>query len=281
MTTPTNLFARPADVYVGPTGATEPANALVVPSSPFRHTGITGAAATLTIGQSYTDLVGEQSAMPYGAELSEQMTSVTVSFAELTLTNLRTALNQANPTGTSEVQTINLGTATAGSITITFDGQTTGAIAFNASAATVQTALESLSNINPGDVVVTGGPLPATITLTFGGAYAGTDVPQVTVAPTGLTGGTVTVATSTAGAPGPSLGISGRLLNAVPNYSSVLLRGPKPGGGMRHVVVRRTLSTENVALSWKKGEQTFIPVTFKAYYVSDTIDAVFIDDRQS
>jgi hypothetical protein len=101
--------------------------------------------------------------------------------------------------GASEVQTLNLGAATAGTITITFAGQTTGAIAFNASAATVQTALIALSNVNPGDVVVTGGPLPGTITLTFGGQYANTNVAQITVTPTGLTGGTVTVNTTTGG----------------------------------------------------------------------------------
>lgn len=101
--------------------------------------------------------------------------------------------------GASEVQTINLGAATAGTIAITFDGETTAAIAFNATAATVQTALEALSNVNPGDIAVTGGPLPGAITLTFGGRYAGVDVAQVTVTPTGLTGGTVAVATTTAG----------------------------------------------------------------------------------
>lgn len=268
-------------MFVGPFGATEPTNALTIPSFPFRDVGGTGGEAALTLNQSYVDLVVEQTGMPVGADLSEQMGSITVSIAEMTLPNLRMALNQANPTGTSEVQTISLGSATAGSITITFAGQTTGAIAYNASAATVQTALESLSNVDPGDVVVTGGPLPGTITLTFGGQYAGTDVAQVAVAPTGLTGGTVTVATGTQGAPGPTLAISGKLLNAQPNYSSVLLRGKKPGGGMRHAIVRRALSTENVALAWKKGEQKFIPVTFKGYYVSDSIDAIFIDDRQS
>lgn len=99
----------------------------------------------------------------------------------------------------NEVQTLNLGAATAGTVTITFDGETTGAIAFNATAATVQTALEALSNVSPGDIVVTGGPLPGAITLTFGGKYAGVNVPEITVTPTGLTGGTVTVATSTQG----------------------------------------------------------------------------------
>jgi hypothetical protein len=101
---------------------------------------------------------------------------------------------------TNEQQTINLGAASAGSITITFAGQTTGSIAFNALAATVQTALEGLSNVDPGDIIVTGGALPATITLTFAGQYAGTNVAQVTVTPTGLTGGTVTVNTTVSGA---------------------------------------------------------------------------------
>lgn len=279
--TGTNLFAGPADVYVAAFGATEPANAMVVPAAPWRSVGGTGAEAVLNLGQTYVDLVAEQIAIAAGADLSEQSAGITCAFAEHTLPNLRTALNQANAGGTNEVQTINLGTATAGSITITFDGQTTGAIAWNATAAAVQTALESLPNINPGDVVVTGGPLPGTITLTFGGAFAGTNVPQVTVAPTGLTGGTVTVATTTEGAPGPTLGISGRLLNAQPNYQAVLLRGRKPGGGMRHAVVRRALSTEGLALPWKKGEQKFIPVTFKGYWVSESIDAVWIEDRQS
>lgn len=106
----------------------------------------------------------------------------------------------------SEVQTIGLGAASAGTITITFDGQTTAAIAYNATAAAVQTALEALSNINPGDVAVTGGPLPGTITLTFGGQYLGVGVPEVTVTPTGLTGGTVTVATTAGGGSVPTDG---------------------------------------------------------------------------
>ncbi|MFE6223015.1 hypothetical protein [Streptomyces sp. NPDC057854] len=108
-------------------------------------------------------------------------------------------LKGAGAADVNEQQTINLGSATAGTITITFDGQTTGSIAYNAAAATVQAALEALSNIAPGDVTVSGGPLPGTITLTFGGQYQGVNVPQVTVTPTGLTGGTVTVSTTVQG----------------------------------------------------------------------------------
>lgn len=122
---------------------------------------------------------------------------------------------------TAEVQTIDLGAATAGTITITFDGQTTGSIAYNADAATAQAALEALSGIDPGDVTVSGGPLPGTITLSFAGQYLGTDVPEVTVTPTGLTGGTVTVSTTTQGS-------TDNWIGAV-NFPGAVLWGLDPG----------------------------------------------------
>ena len=78
-----------------------------------------------------------------------------------------------------------------GTFTLTYAGQTTGAIAHNASAATVQTALEALSNIGPGDVLVT--KITDTLTvkeyrLNFQGALGYTNVAQVTVDGTGLQG---------------------------------------------------------------------------------------------
>lgn len=99
----------------------------------------------------------------------------------------------------NEVQSIGLGAASAGTVTITFDGATTAAIAWNATTAQVQAALELLPNIQPGDVVATGGPFPGVVTLTFGGQYAGKDVLVITATPSGLTGGTVTIANPTQG----------------------------------------------------------------------------------
>lgn len=82
----------------------------------------------------------------------------------------------------SEVQTVTVSGATTGNIRLTFNGQQTGNIAFNANAATVQAALVALSNIDPGDVVCGGGPLnTAPVTVTFGGQYANQDVSQITV----------------------------------------------------------------------------------------------------
>ncbi len=103
----------------------------------------------------------------------------------------------------SEVQTISVtGSPTGGTYTLTFTGQTTAAIPYNATAAQVKTALEALSNINVGDVAVSGGPHPGTaIVVTFGGQYLSDDVAQIT-ATGSLTGGSspaVSISTTTAG----------------------------------------------------------------------------------
>ena len=105
---------------------------------------------------------------------------------------------------TSEVQTVTVtGTPTGGTYTLTYSGQTTAGIPYNATAAQVRTALENLSNINPGDVTTGGGAHPGTpITVTFGGQYSSDNVAQMTASATNLTGGTspaVTVTTTTAG----------------------------------------------------------------------------------
>lgn len=115
--------------------------------------------------------------------------------------NATTKLWEPYAAVTNEVQTLTVtGGPTGGTFTITFSGQTTAAIAYNATAAAVQTALEALSNVNPGDIKVTGnagGPW----TLTFGGQYLGDNVASVTTTET-FTGGTspdITIATTTAG----------------------------------------------------------------------------------
>lgn len=107
----------------------------------------------------------------------------------------------------NEVNTItaNATPATAGTFTLTVDGQTTAGIAFNANAAAVQAALEALSNVAPGDVVgVDSGPGANlgtgshVVTLTWGGAYAGQNV-AITANMAGLTGNPHVLATSTQG----------------------------------------------------------------------------------
>jgi len=101
---------------------------------------------------------------------------------------------------TEETNTIAIA-ATGGTFTITYAGQTTAAIAWNASAATVLAALVALSNVASGDLTVTLAGTTYTITATDSGAFANTDV-TVTTSAASLTGGagTATVATTQAGA---------------------------------------------------------------------------------
>lgn len=99
----------------------------------------------------------------------------------------RTALTAQN-----EVQTITItGTPAGGTFTLSFKGYTTAPIAFNASAATVQAALRLLSSIGSAGVTAGGGTFPGTpVTITFGGALAGQNLPMITASAAGLTGGT-------------------------------------------------------------------------------------------
>ncbi|NEC20489.1 hypothetical protein [Streptomyces parvus] len=115
--------------------------------------------------------------------------------------NSTTGLYEPYAAVTNEVQTLTVtGAPTGGTFTITWSGQTTAALAYNATAAQVQAALEALSNIVPGDVTVTGeagGPW----TLTWGGTQLGEDVaaPTTTESFTGGTSPDITIATTTAG----------------------------------------------------------------------------------
>lgn len=116
----------------------------------------------------------------------------------------------------SEVQTVTItGTPTGGDFTLTFDGQTTGSIAFDATNSAVDTALEALSNIGVGEVTVTGGPAPGTpFTVTFASSLGNVPVMTATSSLTGGTSPTVTVTTPTTGT----------------NLTAIGYRAPEVGG---------------------------------------------------
>jgi hypothetical protein len=110
-----------------------------------------------------------------------------------TLLTIDSAASGLGPTITgstfaNEVQEITLDSSVSGgTFTLEFGGVPTSPLLFNASAADVQTALEGLPVINPGDVVVTGGPLVgAPIAVEFTGAFFEQDVPALIIDSTGL-----------------------------------------------------------------------------------------------
>jgi hypothetical protein len=103
------------------------------------------------------------------------------------------------PLTQSETQQLKM-LASAGTFTLSFEGQTTPPIAFNAEPQTLESALEALSSIGGvgGGVTVVGGP---TYRISFGDSLKDTDVPPVIVDPAGL-GGTTQVTTLIPGGPG-------------------------------------------------------------------------------
>lgn len=108
------------------------------------------------------------------------------------------------PVGTKAdaIQTVTItGSPAGGTFTLSFGGQTTTGIAYNAAPTAVQSALAALSTIGTGNVTVTGsagGPY----TVTFKGALGNRQIPAMTASSSGLTGGTsptVTVAVVNSG----------------------------------------------------------------------------------
>ena len=165
--------------------------------------------------------------------------------------------------GTDEVQTVAItGTPTGGNFTLTFDGATTGNIAYNANASAVQTALEGLPNVDPGDITVTG--TNPSFTLTFGGQYDDTNVPQIT-STAALTGGTspdVTTATSTQGA----VGSAGGLLEPIGkgdhlHVQLTTIAPPEPGCSCTAYGTAATGATAGIPGTWTPTD-SYPPANF-------------------
>ncbi|MEX1027809.1 MAG: PPC domain-containing protein [Candidatus Paceibacterota bacterium] len=103
----------------------------------------------------------------------------------------------------NEVQQVVLPTATGGSWTLDFDGQSTAAIGYGATAAEMQSALEDLSNLATGDVSVSGAGTDASPYLvTFQGELANSDVAQLTADGSQLLGVAAAISTTLPGSPG-------------------------------------------------------------------------------
>lgn len=107
----------------------------------------------------------------------------------------------------SEVQTVTVGgTPTGGTFTLSFGGQTTTPLAFNATASAVETALAALSTIGGGNVKVTK-PTANTYRVAFQGARGGQNLATMTATAT-LTGGTSPTVTVASTVEGSSSGLS-------------------------------------------------------------------------
>lgn len=99
--------------------------------------------------------------------------------------------------GINELQQI-ISNATGGTMIATYAGQPTGAIDWNESLASLLTLFEALSNIAPGDLVITGEP--GNWQLEFTGTLAATNVALITLDVSLLTGGSAVCITTRPGA---------------------------------------------------------------------------------
>jgi RHS repeat-associated protein len=91
----------------------------------------------------------------------------------------------------NEVQSVGWtigGYGLSGTFTLSFNGQTTAAIAYNATDATIKGALEALSTVGAGNVKVTVAAVNfnRTFTITFQNSRGGNNVPQTTINTSGL-----------------------------------------------------------------------------------------------
>jgi hypothetical protein len=118
----------------------------------------------------------------------------------------------------NETQTVTMvGPPTGGTWRVAFQGATTADLAYNISAANLQTALVGLSTIGAGNAAVTGsagGPY----TVTFQGALAGSDVPLLAVDASSLQGAgnqDVVVQSGTEGRPSEVQNVAGILFDTV------------------------------------------------------------------
>jgi hypothetical protein len=134
----------------------------------------------------------------------------------------------------NDVQTVSItGSPTGGTFTLTWNGLTTGMIIWKESAGGVQKALEPLTGVGIGNVVCTGGPLPATpVVVTFQNVLGNMSQPVMTGTGTLLTGGAspaVAVAHTTNGVAAPvhaARAAFGKLILLNPDgYASLLAIG--------------------------------------------------------
>jgi len=202
------------------------------------------------------------------------------------MTNIDTVTCTGGPLpGVNEVQTITItGTPTGGTFALTFDGQTTAGIAFDASAAVVDAALEALSNIAAGDVACTGGPLPgAAVVVEFTALLGAQDVALMTADGALLTGGTApdaAVALTTPGSNDPVVleftGTSGLQDQPLMTTTDSLTGGSTPASAI--TLTTRGIATDehNMAIDGSSTPQVFglRPTASQLFVVSELLIAV-------
>jgi hypothetical protein len=164
--------------------------------------------------------------------------------------------SDGSPFTGNEVQALEFpGSPSGGTYKLSFEGSETAPIAFNASSAAIQAALEGLPTIGAGNVAVGSGGEK----ITFVGALAATNVPQIGVDASTLVGSTAQVTTKLDGFDGH---LEGGFSDAtgVASYTSP---GASSFGKRRYVSVADAGSDEIRVFRGKLASGAFEPGTLK------------------
>lgn len=190
-----------------------------------------------------------------------------------------------NTTSVDEIQTETLdANVDGGTRTLTVEGQTTAPIAWDANAAAIQSALEALPNVDPGDIVVAGsGPY----TYTFEGKFARSNRALIVADYSGLTDGggpvvgdTSAIVQSTPGSAGTNVytfaaNFDNQDVNLIGIDTFGLVDGTAtmtvatPGVGLEHPITRitgYTLPLMTLYLGFRGSDKQ--PVIFKNVVVN-------------
>lgn len=178
---------------------------------------------------------------------------------------------------TNEIQSVTVD-ATSGTYTLTYAGQTTAALDFDAAASAVQAALEALSNIGAGNVSVTGGPGDSGGTtpylVEFIGDLANTNVAQMTATDVDLAGGgdSVAVATTQAGgaAETPSVTLKLQGKDQAGNYYDLLT-----AAAVTTATRKRIVQYPGIAAVNNVSASDILPFTWRAYVAHGDSDGVY------
>tara|TARA_R110002111_G_scaffold247140_1_gene309996 strand:+ start:270 stop:17531 length:17262 start_codon:yes stop_codon:yes gene_type:complete len=149
---------------------------------------VTGSVAS---GGFLVEFIGTFRAISPGAVLDIDPSNLVSVLPNVTTVTQGTTLNEVQ-------EVIVSGTPTGGDFTLSFNGATTAAIAYNANTATIIAALIALPTLNAGDVLVRGDALSG-FEVEFVGRLATINVSQIIVDATNLTGAAMLVKTTSVG----------------------------------------------------------------------------------
>ncbi len=160
--------------------------------------------------------------------LATDGTGAITSTAEEVYNAVMSAAVQEGLGAVNEVQTLTLDNATAGSFSLSFNGETTAFLAHDISAVDLATALEGLSGIGSGNVTVTEDS--GAYTITFQGDLIGTDVSELVLTTydtaydgeTPTIAGTTEIATLTFDDSGNGIGTEGHFSLTLDGFTTII-----------------------------------------------------------